>query len=1731
MARNAPPMLTSPDVLTSACFSPSRCPEGSGLPTAGELPSGKAGDSTCTGSPALSPTPLTSPGASSCASAVSVLSSPMSAASDVSVQPRDLFSTPHGSPASWPLYSTPEPGLPPLAPDVATASRAGTAGDPVQQASSGGAGTSDTAGRSVSTEQIGNGGACTEQEASRSPHVTAPSPPSLQNAAKEVGAHRRRGKETARSEKSEGAYHPSEESQGVSVIPRPAHILRISCSDSSRSTTSEAGAELFSSPWEGCTPGAVTPSSGASNGKALSAEVSPEQSEGEVSLDTTDNSGENTVSTSQTILSSRCASRKSSLERGETVGDVSDRAALLPGRSAEGTERSSSLRKRERLEGRASEPTHSGISRDGECLLLPFSLEHPVGIKDACAPRLDPFAKGVNSPSGTRAGSASDLLRSLSSGLADSLDRPTEDGQGGEEERMSFERLESFCDAVRTPSVLRRSGASLSTDSSDASAPALVACSGGALGELTPRKCCGRGSSGWDGTACGWRRSSVSEGREAEAAAAVGGVSQWRRASASQESQALHSTVAAGDQCRIRDERGAPECNASLNENAVCTNVGSRRGDSPPVGCEKVNAVVSLPCGQAVEETESFAGTAKRRPELPAGAVREKLGKESSLFCCACCGGRLLCSQCSGTRDVHGVETVGYETSNSSAQRLPGKFVERCGGADAPGDSGGGVTGCAPCRVCAESIYCGFCVYRMQAAVSVSCAPPSERLPDRGSAEGQADALRRQFNGVDALDSLGGSVRDPDVGTSSLCTNCLSPGCRQTFPCVPHPFGESGALQDAPAWFSGGSSQAETKPDDIEMLGGSRALFVADSLTNGLGLFAHCTPAGSDMRGESSGQAAQPVARHLPCQRQAASCRFPPFSQGKPLGFEGVDEGAGATECGALIGLDGVVGRSGSLGLVPLQGDVFSPQRAQGVGWEQMASHRHSWPSCAPGFLGSAGIRPERIKTDAGRKANSDAWKQEVLVPALGAWPSDSHALCSATHTTYRGPWDLSRSCAADAALHMPAMKTDSHMVEGAGLNRTHGSEGLAVRPAERGALRSDAAGKTFSGHCMSWGVRENLGVNALVAREGGGCPEDLREGTAQVNSRVNSPGFVGRCTVRGPGGNGELRPLPVLPNEVFRTSANGAEGDRRFSSEYTRLIERMQDGNCAGTMPHSAVPSGLLHGRPARLEVHPIGLPRRSAESAASTANGPHQIGCTTATHGSSGARACGYQLPQTVPAVPLPPLRARISAEAVSPAPTVHNCEREFRQIDHRREAGCKRERSWVSVQETEISCSRCPFIGTQLNSSAGHGNVHDEKEVPNYQAFPRRQQDQSAQQQLAAAANPAKNCLTKRRRMDRSTTGRKDGRGDAGAWGAQTGRSGAARVGSAKYVTGRGASSAQASRSNADTAVTREAEQTGPEAATDTDGSKPGVSASRNQLLEAEEGRKLEAATLRSRKRCSRKPFSGEALTQQMWNCAPDSARAKGEGTTATSAGSSHATDYRTEKSGGFSGDSADRFGSPARSLESDLLEVISSRRKPVSARASPRPSTVATVSPGVKTSKRRRGEKCSTSEELDSSQEETTGSGSSGSVEAVDEVAQGETTEGQRGSAEREQGASGDQGGCSGTAPLEESVKTEAAAEQESSSPPGRGSNGRFWRAGGDGRVLYDQSGQKISGIWFDSGRRLWRVVFTQGERRRTKGFSLRQYGFEEARNMAVQCKLEMEARKGEKATNSPVSPAK
>ncbi|SCO63750.1 transcription factor with AP2 domain(s), putative [Plasmodium berghei] len=56
--------------------------------------------------------------------------------------------------------------------------------------------------------------------------------------------------------------------------------------------------------------------------------------------------------------------------------------------------------------------------------------------------------------------------------------------------------------------------------------------------------------------------------------------------------------------------------------------------------------------------------------------------------------------------------------------------------------------------------------------------------------------------------------------------------------------------------------------------------------------------------------------------------------------------------------------------------------------------------------------------------------------------------------------------------------------------------------------------------------------------------------------------------------------------------------------------------------------------------------------------------------------------------------------------------------------------------------------------------------------------------------------------------------------------------------------------------------------------------------------------------------------------------------------------------------------------------------------------------------------------------------------------------------------------------------------------------------------------YNENGEKVSGVWYDTNRRLWRVMYIENDKRKTRGFSPRIYGFNTARDMAVQLKYEM-----------------
>ncbi|ORM40067.1 uncharacterized protein BXIN_1453 [Babesia sp. Xinjiang] len=56
----------------------------------------------------------------------------------------------------------------------------------------------------------------------------------------------------------------------------------------------------------------------------------------------------------------------------------------------------------------------------------------------------------------------------------------------------------------------------------------------------------------------------------------------------------------------------------------------------------------------------------------------------------------------------------------------------------------------------------------------------------------------------------------------------------------------------------------------------------------------------------------------------------------------------------------------------------------------------------------------------------------------------------------------------------------------------------------------------------------------------------------------------------------------------------------------------------------------------------------------------------------------------------------------------------------------------------------------------------------------------------------------------------------------------------------------------------------------------------------------------------------------------------------------------------------------------------------------------------------------------------------------------------------------------------------------------------------------------QNGEKVSGVWYDANRHLWRVVYMKGNKRKTQGFSSIKLGYEEARRKAIEMRHEMVA---------------
>ncbi|XP_953499.1 uncharacterized protein TA11145 [Theileria annulata] len=59
-------------------------------------------------------------------------------------------------------------------------------------------------------------------------------------------------------------------------------------------------------------------------------------------------------------------------------------------------------------------------------------------------------------------------------------------------------------------------------------------------------------------------------------------------------------------------------------------------------------------------------------------------------------------------------------------------------------------------------------------------------------------------------------------------------------------------------------------------------------------------------------------------------------------------------------------------------------------------------------------------------------------------------------------------------------------------------------------------------------------------------------------------------------------------------------------------------------------------------------------------------------------------------------------------------------------------------------------------------------------------------------------------------------------------------------------------------------------------------------------------------------------------------------------------------------------------------------------------------------------------------------------------------------------------------------------------------------------------LHQQGTEKVSGVWYDTNRHLWRVVYMKGNKRKTQGFSSLKLGYEEARRKAIQMRHEMVA---------------
>ncbi|PFH35750.1 hypothetical protein BESB_054010 [Besnoitia besnoiti] len=1828
MGRKAPAALVSPDATPPASFSASVCLEDSEHLALNESLEHKKTNACPTQgqSPSLVPTPLTSPGASSCASSISAVSSPVSAASDFCGRSRDLFSHQVSPTTQLATFSLSEHGFPPLASAAPPGCSAAPAGDATKQA-----GCQDVAltanGLSVfSVERIQR--ICGERDAQL---------PGLPPRRSFIMQSPQKSGESAScfqkvSHKADNADGLLEQSRDLSLSTCPGRILRIALFHSSRTTTaSDAGAEFLSSSWDGHSSGAISPSGdSATDGKAGAVAHSREQS---AIQNVTDASGENTVSTSQTIRSSRSVSRKSSLERG---GDLQCAAQEESARCKDNpSQESEAARSHSEEESQEAGAPGVGLPVVGgnEARLLLFA-DRRGASSDVCQGSGNPFTADVDSLAVTSLDSTSELLRSLSPGLTDTLGHIGACPQDTEDDRMSFERLESFCDAVHTPQLLRIPRGSPLLDNGSAGP-----CSNNAAvqvsGTVTGQTCEGAGETGNEAGAA--RRCYPREERDdarKSTLAVSGGALHLERGSGMERGEPLlplTSQEVETPPAQVDWDSPHRHMATTATKEAGRTHDLRERTDVEAPGVDYGIVSAFTPAGEGAHRVDSVASVHPKQavPKDTVGSACE--GRRDSAFRCACCGDLLLCSQCSGTGDFHEADTAVRGRLTGALSRSPEQDAagrrEREG---SEGRSGAVVSGQGPCRLCAESIYCGLCVYRMQATVSMSCASTSERTERSSVMQGLPDSFVRRPSTAGlaieelssrelalvapanaAIPSAGGAMRELDVGTSSLLDmRSVRQGCGVSVPCGSLHVGDTTMMPVAlSGWFphSAFGCQIERKPDGSGLvdrsavkppLGDTRAI-------NRLASHFLCGSVVLEAHGEGAVQAVQdqPSQHHVRCSRQPSYQHVPrPHAAAHDLGqivwrtcappsvagAHGVQMNSVTRACCSRI-VDSVDGRKQAPQQLTYE-TVVTHSQAAGCSPIPTALYRGSEQALSHvAAAGGAASLPNSALDSTLRPIGPLPAAPEVGVEGLAG--SAGGGACTA-RITARAPGKLLVRCGQRGQFRGNQLQSkDTRAAEWRDGQTDVDAQPAMARNAYHTAAEPYAecqrsgSGAVLSSRWSATGVLQNGGrlTPVVVNRE--------------TTRAVGLSGF--RCS--GSLSGNDIDCARLLRPRGYST-ASGRSQDRDKTA--TRSVSGI-----AAALPHQGFQRHEPVSATSRLQVdcNPAGHVMDLAPAK------PRDMSCAVVSPGYGHLALSSFTGKVAFPLSP--PTR-----ECVPGLENHSSCHSAFDDICNRPVGGC-------DLEERPADADDGSAAGKQL--------------VQRVQEFPDPMSDPSA----------------KRRRLYRCNGGQTDVAGNV--WCAEEPRTVAPSAPgmAARDLSRHGVSSVSATGSAQRTLPQRcgapdvSMQEHRTSTRTDLSNSQPvreacsppcvsgvsriqrcmtgGMPSRQQSCPKVEDAGEQDAAGLRTRKRFGKKQPLVDACTQRAWgSLREDSMCVKTEDRTSQSGGDRDAVDGRTANAGvhgpsdstemvkcadkalelpqsrdNEGNDKSDEHGrmcrhdshdvrnpcqrrSPEGGFSSSCAEYKRGEAKlaPASGNDSPRasvkqwanstdmsgrhhggrhsgdgvvcseesrcagpdrasreiaarrritspemPSMLSkgtTVPQGAKTCKRRRGERSAVGDECSAGE----GDASSGSramyheVGNTQAVVQEDATESRREREGRGQAVGRSKGDFSDIARPEGAEQKEAhSSEQESSSPPGRGSNGRFWRAGGDGRVLYDQAGQKISGIWFDSGRRLWRVVFTQGERRRTKGFSLRQYGFEEARNMAVQCKLEMEARKGEKMT--------